>query len=145
MANWTQLPGDTDSGGRRRQTKYRAHTLVTSLPKRVTHKVTRTTHTGKITIAIGVIRLICSTKRPGNHHLIVRSSQTPGNLLDSFYIIVAKVIVHSGDKRSTVVVFPRRGLVGSQGTDRHDRYNCNPPTWSRVFVLNSIFINLICH
>jgi hypothetical protein len=36
-ANWTRLPGGHRLGGRRRQTKYNAHTLVTSLPRKVTH------------------------------------------------------------------------------------------------------------
>jgi hypothetical protein len=36
-ANWTWLPGGHRLRGRRRQTKYNAHTLVTSLPRNVTH------------------------------------------------------------------------------------------------------------
>jgi hypothetical protein len=37
MANWTRLPGGHRLRGRRRQTKYNAHTLVTSLPRKVTY------------------------------------------------------------------------------------------------------------
>jgi hypothetical protein len=37
MANWTRLPGGRRLGGRIRQTKYNARTLVTSLPTKVTH------------------------------------------------------------------------------------------------------------
>jgi hypothetical protein len=37
MANWTRLPGGQRLRGRRQQKSYNAHTLVTSLPRKVTH------------------------------------------------------------------------------------------------------------
>jgi hypothetical protein len=48
-------------------------------------------------MTVTVIRLISLTKRPRNRPLGVHSSQTLGNLLDSFYLTAARVNVHHGE------------------------------------------------
>jgi hypothetical protein len=70
MVNWTRLPG---AG------------IQTQGPK-----MTNEIQCARVSY-ITVIRLICLTKRPRNRPLGVRSSQTPGNLLDSFNLTVATV------------------------------------------------------
>jgi hypothetical protein len=111
MANWTRLPpGGYRLRGRRRQTKYNAHTSVTSFcyPTQVhdrnnaNRKHNNCFHSD-----------ICSTKCPRNRPRVVAAARVG-------------LHVHHGRKRSTVVImFPRRGLDGSQGTDRDNRHDCN--------------------
>jgi hypothetical protein len=129
MAYWTRRPGLHRLRGRRRQKKYNAHELVTALSSQVTHKTHSYTNNANrkhnTTMAIRVIRLFAQLNVRRSAHLGVCSSQTPGNLLDSFYFTVARVNVQDGERSTVILVFPRGGLHGSQGIDRDKRYDCH--------------------
>jgi hypothetical protein len=126
MANWTRLPGGHRLRGRRRQTRYNAHTLVTPLPRKVTHitqSYTKNANRKHNNCYQSDRSYLLNYKRPRNRPLGFRSSLTPGNLSNSFYLTV-----YHGEKRSTVIViFPRIGLDSSQCTDKDNRYDCHLP------------------
>lgn len=118
-------PDGTESVRLQMATKRNEHTIVTSLPRKVTHLTrswyaTQTTQTRNIAIATRVIRFVCLAKCPRNRRLGVRSSQTPSssNLLDSFSVATVNA-VHGWKRSTATVICPRIGLDSSQGMHRH--------------------------